>query len=147
VLEPDLRTVIAGIVDFVARSGGRLPEEIVVDEFLQRLRERKLVQWALAYVAGAFALLQAFDIVGQQFGWPETVRRASRSLAIGFFITIVLAWYHGSAARNAAGTDSAGRRCSASAVRCSGVSRRCRRAGRTSPPHRSARIRLRCCRS
>jgi TolB-like protein/Tfp pilus assembly protein PilF len=99
--------VVAGLVDFVARSDSRLPEEIVVDEFLQRLRERKLVQWALAYVAGAFALLQAFDIVGQQFGWPETVRRGiTIALAIGFFITIVLAWYHGErGAQRMSGTE------------------------------------------
>ena len=29
-----------------------------MDDFLQRLRERKLVQWALAYIAAAFALIQ-----------------------------------------------------------------------------------------
>jgi hypothetical protein len=27
-----------------------------VNEFLQRLKERKLVQWTLAYVAAAFAI-------------------------------------------------------------------------------------------
>jgi TolB-like protein/Tfp pilus assembly protein PilF len=67
-----------------------------MDEFLQRLKQRKLVQWALAYVAAAFALLQALDIVGQQFGWPESVRRGiTIALAVGFFVAIVLAWYHG----------------------------------------------------
>jgi hypothetical protein len=30
-------------------------------EFLQRLKTRKLVQWAIAYVAFAFALLQGVD--------------------------------------------------------------------------------------
>jgi len=80
---------------------------MIVDAFLQRLRERKLVQWALAYVAAAFALLQAFDIVGQQFGWPESVRRGiTIALAIGFFITIVLAWYHGErGAQRMSGTE------------------------------------------
>ena len=67
-----------------------------MDEFLRRLKERKLVQWALAYAAGAFALLQALDIVGQQFGWPESVRRGiTIALAVGFFIMLVIAWYHG----------------------------------------------------
>ena len=67
-----------------------------MNEFLQRLRERKLVQWALAYVAAAFALIQALDIVAQRFGWPEqAVRFAIIALAIGFFVTLVLAWYHG----------------------------------------------------
>lgn len=65
-------------------------------DLLQRLRERKLVQWAIAYVAFAFALLQGVDIVAQQFGWPDGVRRGiTLALAFGFFVALVLAWYHG----------------------------------------------------
>jgi len=67
-----------------------------MDEFLQRLRERKLVQWALAYVAAAFALIQVLDVVAQRFGWPEAVERGVIvALAIGLFVALVLAWYHG----------------------------------------------------
>ncbi len=33
-----------------------------MNEFLQRLKQRKLVQWSLAYAAAAFALLQGIDI-------------------------------------------------------------------------------------
>src|SRR5215468_5358633 len=66
-----------------------------MNEFL-RLKQRKLVQWAIAYVAAAFALLQGIDIVAQQFGWPEAVRRGiTLALIVGFFVTLVLAWYHG----------------------------------------------------
>ncbi|HSC11737.1 MAG TPA: tetratricopeptide repeat protein [Rhodanobacteraceae bacterium] len=65
-------------------------------DLLRRLRERKLVQWALAYAAGAFALLQGLDIIAQQFGWADGVRRGiTIALVIGFFVTLVLAWYHG----------------------------------------------------
>lgn len=46
-----------------------------MNEFFQRLKQRTLVQWALAYVAAAFALLQGVDIIAQQFGWPEGVWR------------------------------------------------------------------------
>ena len=67
-----------------------------MNEFLQRLKERKLVQWGVAYVAAAFALLQGVDIVAQQFGWPEGVRRGiTLALVVGFFVALVLAWYHG----------------------------------------------------
>ena len=60
------------------------------------LRERKLVQWALAYAAAAFALLQGIDIVAQRFAWPEPVERLLIvALCIGFFVVLVLAWYHG----------------------------------------------------
>jgi TolB-like protein/Tfp pilus assembly protein PilF len=50
----------------------------------------------LAYVAAAFALLQGIDIVAQRFGWPEqTMRFVIIGLSIGFFVALVLAWFHG----------------------------------------------------
>ena len=71
-----------------------------MSDFLTRLRERKLVQWALAYIAGAFALIQVLDIVAQRFGWPEqAVRFAIVAMGVGFFVTLVLAWYHGERGR------------------------------------------------
>src|SRR5262245_39792220 len=78
-----------------------------MNEFLQRLKQRKLVQWAIAYVAAAFALLQGIDIVAQQFGWPEGVRRGiTLGLVVGFFVTLVLAWYHGErGAQRVTGTE------------------------------------------
>jgi MFS family permease len=78
-----------------------------MDEFLKRLRERKLVQWALAYVAAAFALIQVVDIVAQRFGWPDSVERIILiALAIGFFVVLVLAWYHGErGAQRVSGTE------------------------------------------
>lgn len=36
-------------------------------DLLQRLRKRKLVQWALAYVAAALALIQLLDVVAPAF--------------------------------------------------------------------------------
>ncbi len=67
-----------------------------MSEFLQRLKQRKLVQWSLAYVAAAFALLQGIDIVAQRFGWPDWIERALIiASCVGFFVVLVLAWYHG----------------------------------------------------
>ncbi len=67
-----------------------------MNEFLQRLKERKLVQWTVAYCASAFALVQLLDIVAQRFEWPAYVMRLTFiALAIGFFVVLVLAWYHG----------------------------------------------------
>jgi TolB-like protein/Tfp pilus assembly protein PilF len=64
--------------------------------FLARLKQRKLVQWAIAYAAFAFALLQGVDIVSQRFAWPDQIERILiLALAIGFVIALVLAWYHG----------------------------------------------------
>src|SRR5262249_26789233 len=76
--------------------GIQIRKRCEMNEFLQRLKQRKLVQWAIAYVAAAFALLQGIDIVAQQFGWPEGVRRGiTLALVVGFFVTLVIAWYHG----------------------------------------------------
>jgi serine/threonine-protein kinase len=67
-----------------------------VDEVFERLRQRKIVQWALAYFAAAFALIQVLDLVGQRFAWPDWIGRATIVVAaIGLVITLVLAWYHG----------------------------------------------------
>jgi len=73
----------------------------------QRLKQRKLVQWALAYVAAAFALLQGIDIVAAKFGWPDAVERLLIiAIFVGFFVTLLLAWYHGEQGRQrASGTE------------------------------------------
>ena len=78
-----------------------------VNDFLQRLK-RKLVQWAVAYVAMAFALLQGIDIVAQRFAGPESVEPILIiAICIGFFVTLLLAWYHGEQGRQrASGTES-----------------------------------------
>src|SRR5689334_13387796 len=63
---------------------------------IAELKQRKIVQWALAYAAAAFALVQGVDIVAQRFGWPESIERTLIIAAfIGFFVTLLLAWYHG----------------------------------------------------
>lgn len=64
--------------------------------FLDRLKQRKLFQWALAYSAGAWALLEGVNLVGGQFGWPTRLLQSITVLvAVGFFVVLVLAWYHG----------------------------------------------------
>lgn len=69
-------------------------------DFLRRARDRKLVQWALAYLAAAWALAEGFELVGSQFGWPIEIRRGiTLLLGMGFLVTLVLAWYHGEKGR------------------------------------------------
>jgi TolB-like protein/Tfp pilus assembly protein PilF len=71
---------------------------------LVRLKERKLVQWALAYLAGAWLLLQVVDVLGQNFDWPRTLfRSVTVVLAVGFLAALVLAWYHGAQGRQRVG--------------------------------------------
>jgi TolB-like protein/Tfp pilus assembly protein PilF len=76
-------------------------------ELLDQLRQRKLVQWALAYLAGAWVLLQVIGLIGQQFDWPQGLLRGITVAAgVGFFIVLVLAWYHGDrGAQRVSGTE------------------------------------------
>ena len=67
---------------------------------LQRLKERKLVQRALAYLAGAFVVFQGVEVMAEPWGISPALQRAGHiALVIGFFITLVLAWYHGEKGR------------------------------------------------
>ena len=64
--------------------------------FFARLKQRKLVQWAIAYVAFCFALIQALDVVADSYDWPHLVMHLVFGvLALGFVVMLVLAWYHG----------------------------------------------------
>ncbi len=75
--------------------------------FFAQLKQRKLVQWVVAYVAASFALLQGIDIVAQRFNWPpQTIRLVILVMIVGFFVTLVLAWYHGErGAQRVTGTE------------------------------------------
>jgi TolB-like protein len=66
----------------------------------QRLKERKLVQWALAYAAGTLVVFELLDALAVPFGLTPTLQRAILVIVgIGFPITLVLAWYHGEKGR------------------------------------------------
>jgi len=74
-----------------------------VTDFLRRLRDRKLAQWALAYLAGAWVALQGTAILADQFLWPGWVQRSvTVLLAVGLLLVLVLAWYHGEQGRQRA---------------------------------------------
>jgi hypothetical protein len=52
---------------------------------IERLAQRKIVQWAIAYAAGAWLLVEVLSFAAENFGWPPnivsspgiTVRKAS----------------------------------------------------------------------
>jgi len=71
-----------------------------MSSFLQRLKQRKLFQWALAYLAGAWLVLQAMEVTAEPFGWPLALQRGvTILLVVGFLVALVLAWYHGEQGR------------------------------------------------
>ena len=64
--------------------------------FLSRIRERKIVQWALAYLAVAWVIFTGLPILAEQFGIPNGITRgATVLLAAGFVAVLIVAWYHG----------------------------------------------------
>ena len=72
------------------------PPEGQGNSLWERLRRRKVVQWGIAYAAGAWGLLQVLQFLAEAFEWPsQTLRLATIALAIGLPIALTLAWYHG----------------------------------------------------
>jgi TolB-like protein/tetratricopeptide (TPR) repeat protein len=67
-----------------------------MDEMWRRLRSRRAVQWIVAYLAGAWVVVQVIHLLGEQFGVSITVLRSVTAiLAVGVLAALVLAWYHG----------------------------------------------------
>jgi TolB-like protein len=65
-----------------------------------RLRRRKVVQWGVAYAAGAWGLLQGIQYVVGTFRWSPSIQPiATLTLLVGLPIVLVLAWYHGDRGR------------------------------------------------
>jgi hypothetical protein len=54
-----------------------------MSDFLQRLRERKLVQWALAYAAAAFALVARMQRSGIRDGVAQRFPRWAATTGSG----------------------------------------------------------------
>jgi TolB-like protein len=68
--------------------------------FFDDLKQRKLFQWAVAYLAGAWVLMQLIDVLGSRWGVSDSAARIiDVILIVGFFVTLVVAWYHGDQGR------------------------------------------------
>ncbi|MEJ2206530.1 MAG: hypothetical protein P8170_20760 [Gemmatimonadota bacterium] len=67
---------------------------------LQRIRERRFVEWTLAYVAGSWVALQVLDFLRENFGWSVGLVRVSTILIVtGFAVHLVIIWFHGEQGR------------------------------------------------
>ena len=63
-------------------------------------RERRVVLWGIASLAGAWGLVEAARFATGQFHWPEAVPQGVMLVAaLGFFVAVILAWYHGQKGR------------------------------------------------
>src|SRR3972149_7542492 len=62
----------------------------------QRLKQRKVVQWLLAYAAGAVLLVGVASDLAHGFATAVVVLRVLVAvLAVGLVGVVVVAWYHG----------------------------------------------------
>lgn len=67
---------------------------------LRDLKDRRLVQWCLAYIAGAWLVLQVVNTLAGPWNIPEFVERAIAVLLFfGFFVVVTIAWFHGEQGR------------------------------------------------
>jgi len=67
---------------------------------VQRLKERKLFQWALAYLAGAWLVFQGIEVLAEPWNLSQSYIRAIHViLGVGLVLALVLAWYHGEKGR------------------------------------------------
>jgi adenylate cyclase len=73
----------------------------------RRLREHKIVQWTIAYVAIAYGIQHGITLTSEAFEWPHAVTRISMLLlALALPIAVTLAWYHGArASRHISGAE------------------------------------------
>jgi len=63
---------------------------------IQRLKEKKIVQWAIAYLAGAFVVLQLMDALEGALNLSQQAQQSILALlASGLVATTIVAWFHG----------------------------------------------------
>jgi hypothetical protein len=61
-----------------------------------RIKQHKIAEWTLAYVAFAFALLHGVTLLRDALEWPHViVRSLTLLLIVGVPVVPTLAWYHG----------------------------------------------------
>jgi adenylate cyclase len=64
--------------------------------FWTRIKDHKVVQWTLGYVAAAYAALDGLRFVSETFDWPnQLVRILTILLILGLPLVVTLAWFHG----------------------------------------------------
>jgi Tol biopolymer transport system component len=65
-------------------------------DHIARFRARHIVQWGLAYLAAAWAVLEGAELLSGIFDWSSAwLRVLTILLVFGFAAALILAWFHG----------------------------------------------------
>src|SRR5579872_1216367 len=79
-------------------------DELLPDSFAalwRRLKEHRVAQWTVGYVAVAYASQHAVTLASEALDWPHAVMRISiLLLTLGLPVAMTLAWYHGGKANH-----------------------------------------------
>jgi TolB-like protein len=71
---------------------------VTLTTFIRRVRDRRVIPWTLAYLAGAWITLEAVSFMVAEFHWPAAlVPFLAIGLGFGTLFTITIAWCHGEA--------------------------------------------------
>lgn len=63
-------------------------------------KERRIVQWGLAYLGTAWLAIQVLDALADPWNVPASIQRGfTVLLAVGFFGALIVAWFHGEKGR------------------------------------------------
>jgi hypothetical protein len=80
----------------VLRLEGESREEAQLKRWsflLRHLKDRKVVQWMLGYVAAGWMILQLMDVLSEIWYWPVAVQRTvCLWVGLGLFPALVIAW-------------------------------------------------------
>src|SRR2546423_14319745 len=73
----------------------------------RRIRDHRIVQWTVGYIALAYGVQHAVILTSESFEWPNIVARISMLLLmLGLPLAMTLAWYHGGTlTRRASGVE------------------------------------------
>lgn len=91
-----------GDPQMVGKDGTPVPTPPVGigEAFLQSVKDKALIQWALVYLAGAWAILQVTGFSADRLSWSPMILQGMGLLAfVGLLVTLVVAWYHGEKGR------------------------------------------------
>ena len=64
-----------------------------LSQFWQELRRRKVIRLIVIYAPSAFIILEAYDIISDNFGFSEwTFKLVFAILILGFVVLVILSW-------------------------------------------------------